>query len=360
MKWAMALVLLCLLVTGPPALRADSDEDLLEKLRRVEELMRRLKDAEAEEAEEGLETFFEEEGKTVLRVHNVADLTVRLTNFTHPNLYLKPAGAEIDEDAPLFGKAEEGEMFFSGVDELMDLIVSNIWPEIWDDQDNAIYVSGPHAMLVVAPPEVQGDIHEYLQGLRRSLGRIVTVKVRVLALDSGALGSVLPGGRSALLTKEEGMKLLARAEAGQGLRIAHSVRLAGFNGQRVMLYRGAQRSFVQDYDVEVAQESKISDPIIGVLQTGFTFDVRSTLRGEEQVILDLRSQLAHVKEPVREFETRSGPVHEPDLTLADISTTVTVPVDGFALVGAGDATGHPWALLLSAAVERIEAAGGGR
>ena len=362
MRWVAGLVLLCLLLVGPPATRADSDDETMDRIRQVEELMRRLRETEEQEADKGLESLLESEGSQVLRIHNVADLTIRLTSFVHPNLHLRPAGAEMDEDAPLFGKAEEGEMFFSGVEELLDLISANVWPQVWEERGNSMWTSGPHALIVIAPEEVQKDVHLYLQELRRSLGRIVTVSVRVLSLDDAALVEVLGGARSAILDRTTGLRLLARAEAGQDMRLGHSVRLSGFNGQQVMLYRCAQQAFVQDYDVEVAEEAKISDPIVGVLQTGLTFDVRSTMRGEDMVIVDLRAQLAALNGEMGVFETRSGPVQKPDLSLVDFSTTVTVPVAGFALISGSNASGRtPWALMLSASVERVQSGeGGGR
>jgi hypothetical protein len=48
----------------------------------------------------------------------------------------------------------------------------------------------------------------------------------------------------------------------------------GGTAQRSHIYLATQLSFVQDFDVEVAQTAFIADPIIGILQEGQTLDVR--------------------------------------------------------------------------------------
>ena len=45
----------------------------------------------------------------VLRVHTVSDRPFNISRFVAPNLILTPAGTDIDESQPIFGKAEEEE-----------------------------------------------------------------------------------------------------------------------------------------------------------------------------------------------------------------------------------------------------------
>ena len=177
MRWVLAGGLLVLLLCAPLALTAQDGEDLKEKLRIVEDLMRRLQEAGG--AEESPELSFEKGNKNVLRVYSVADLTVRLTDFVHPNVRLLPAGAEIDEAAPMFGAAWDGEIFFTGAEEIADLIRNNVRPEVWGAGLSSVRVSGAYGLIVIGEPDVQEEVRRYLLELRRGVLRVVTVEVRV-------------------------------------------------------------------------------------------------------------------------------------------------------------------------------------
>jgi len=345
MRVAATVALACLLAVGPLAERGGTQEDAGDRMEEVEELLRRLKEAEGGG---GLEELLVREGETVLRAHNVADLTVRLTRYVRPHMKLKPAGAEVSEDQPLFGKAEEGEIFFAGVDEIADLILQNVAPDEWEGDRARLDVSGSHTLIVVAEPAIQEAVGRYLASLRESVGSLVTVEVRLLETKDPPSG---------ILTRAEGLRLVEAAEDRE--RVLLSARITGFNGQLVSLYRGVQQAFVQDYDVEGAQDAKISDPIVSVLQTGLSMDVRSMLRGEKLVVVDVRADLIEPGEEPRAVETVGGAVAAPVQRVRDVRTTVTVPDGGFAVVGAGRSPeGTPWTLLISPRRERM--AGGAR
>ncbi len=352
------VVLLALLLLFPLTIRAAPDGDFREKLMEVEELTQLLEQARAAQGARGL--AFKESGNSVLRIYSVADLTVRLRDFSAPHLELKPAGAEIDESRPTFGKADEGEIFFAGIDELVDLIYNNVSPGAWDSGRARISASGPNGIVVIADPVVHEGVAAYLDELRRSVGWTVTIELRLISIDAGERLFIQPSSGTLGFDREEGLKLLQRAELGQGCRLVRSARVTGYNGQRVSCFRGAQRSFLQDWDVEVAQEASISDPIINIAQTGFAFDIRPIVRSEELIVVDLRAQISNWRESLRTAVTPSGPVQAPNLADTSISTTLTVPNGGFALAGSGPgAGGGQWYLLLSATAERV-ASGGGR
>jgi hypothetical protein len=349
--------LLSLLLLFPLTVRAAPEGDIGEKLRQVEELTRLLEQARANQSVAGV--TFEDKGKNVLRVYNVADLTVRLTSFIAPNLLVRPAGAEVDESQPLFGKSQEGEIFFAGTEHLMDLILTNVLPDLWDVGSSTINASGPHGIVVTGEPLLQAAVTDYLAELRRSVGRTVTVELRVIEAPTGALPLQHPGAPTLSLTQKEGLAILAKAESGGDVRIIRSARITGYNGQQVSLYRGAQRSFVQDWDVEVAQEASISDPIVGIVQDGFAFDVRPIVRDENLIVVDLRAQRSEHRSPIRTVVSTSGPVQAPDMAYSRVNTTLTVPNGGFALAGSGPGQGSGgWYLLLSATAEKIVSGGG--
>lgn len=304
-------------------------------------------------AEDGeLKGLLEDRPTMVLRVHNVADLTIKLTDFIRPNLTLMPAGSEIDEDHPMFGAAQEGEIFFARLEDLMDLIALSVRPDVWSEGGVSMGGVGEHALVVTAPTEVQDEVEAYLNSLRESVGRLVTLELHVLEFSGVAPDRTL-------LTAEQGEALIA----GTGAKRVHSARLTAFSGQRASLYHSLQRAFVQDYDVEVAQTAKIADPIVSVQQLGLSFDARCVTRGESHVVVDLRAQLTRSQDDDRTVDAVGGKVTVPAHRLANFQSTVSVPVGGYALIGSGKAGGGGhWAILISPHAERMGAAkrGGGK
>ena len=350
MRGLIIVLALVLLALAPVMLRAqEGGRSAEEKLRELQELMEQY---EKMKAERNPELNFEDDDNRVLKLYNVADLTLRLTSFIHPNLELKSAGSELDEGRPLFGNAYEGEHSFAGPEELMDMITQSIRPDVWDTGWASMNVSGPFGLMVLAEQRVHAEIASFLGGLRRMVGKTVTVEVRLIEVDAA---TELPAtDKSIALSREEGWLLVGRADAGQGMSLVRSTRITGMNGQVVSVHAGAQHSFVQDYDVEVAQEASISDPIVGILQTGLAFDVMPIARGEGLISLQVRAQSNIADGPARSLVTPSGPVQAPETRFAEFNTTITIKDGGFAVIGGGATEGgKKWILLVSAASQSI-------
>jgi len=317
-----------------------------QKLRRIAELMAALEREPGSAS--GMEELFGDDRDLGLVVYNIADLTVRLPDHRSPNLLLTPAGAEIDEDSPLFGRADEGSIFFAEAEDVATLITQNVQPGLWETGAAEVRPTGNAGLLVIANADVQKGVKSYLDALRRSVGHLITVEIRFLGLQPGVR---IPAGE---MSRERGDALLDAAAKNKGFFLIHSARITGFAGQRMAFYRGTQQAFVQDYDVEVAEDADIADPIVGVLQTGLSFDVRAVRRGVERIVLDLRLQAADLRSELRVIETTAGLVSTPDLSFAEVSTTLSVPVDGYVAIRAADRG----VLLISAGAEKLS--GGAR
>ena len=125
-----------------------------------------------------------------------------------------------------------------------------------------------------------------------------------------------------------------------------------FNTQRANLSSVTQISYVQDFDVEVAQTSFIADPVIGVIQEGVVLDVRPTVSNDRQYItLDIRPTVTEVITPLSTFTTLLGaavnipgtlifrpslnPVtfQLPELDIRQAESTVRIPDGGSILLG---------------------------
>jgi general secretion pathway protein D len=361
-------------------------------------------------------------GKAILRVHTVGDLTIKLTNFIAPSLILKPAGAEIDDSQPPFGKAEEGEQIFGGgVEDLMQLVIDNIEPESWEGGAFNIQPSGEDKLVVVHTPEVQAEVARFLNDLRRFAGLVVTIETRFLTVsddflqdvgvdvrglggekgplvnlddvtngledaasagfDNGgpglpsasgskpsagvfynnfgdgdyrgrteqifdsALGSILsPLGGAVIqytMIDDTDVSIIVRAvqKTRQG-RLLQAPVLTVYNTQRANITLINQLSFIQDFDVEVAQTAFIADPIVGIIQDGLTLDVRPTISHDRKyVTLQLQPTIATLIRPIPTFQTSLGAlttpvtIQIPELIIQKSQTTVRVPDGGSLVIG---------------------------
>jgi hypothetical protein len=122
--------------------------------------------------------------------------------------------------------------------------------------------------------------------------------------------------------------------------------VSGGSGQSVYISQVNQISFIEDFDVEVAQTAFIADPVIGVIQDGLTLDVRPTVSNDRQFItLELRPTIADLVTPIQTFQTLLGAaiaiiaaqnpvtIQLPELDLKVAESTVRIPDRGSVLLG---------------------------
>lgn len=101
-----------------------------------------------------------------------------------------------------------------------------------------------------------------------------------------------------------------------------------------------QVTYVQDFDVEVAQAALIADPQVGVLSDGIVLDVRPTISHDRRYItLELRPTVASLVRPIPEFTsslaglTTPVTLQLPELRVSSANTTVRVPDGGTVVIG---------------------------
>jgi len=131
---------------------------------------------------------------------------------------------------------------------------------------------------------------------------------------------------SGALDPETTKRLLARKVLGQA-------RLTGFDGQHIVEEEGARRTYLRDYDVEIAKDSKIGDPIRATLFDGFAVSVTGCLGGGG-AILHCRFQRTKLETPMTRHDTEHGPIDTPRLQLTRINTSFWAPF-GKAMVAGG-------------------------
>jgi len=117
-------------------------------------------------------------------------------------------------------------------------------------------------------------------------------------------------------------------------------RLTAYNTQKASIHLINQITYLQDFEVEVAQTAFIADPVIGLIQEGIVFDVRPTVSNNRQyVTLELQPTVATLKEPIATFSTflagLTTPVtlQKPELSVSRAATTVKIPDGGSVVIG---------------------------
>lgn len=170
-------------------------------------------------------------------------------------------------------------------------------------------------------------------------------RARTENIFNNSLGNVLSslGGASftfAYLDDTEFTAIVRAVEKCAKARQLTAPVITVFNTQRANLTVVNQLSYIQDFDVEVAQTSFIADPIVGIIQDGLTLDVRPTVSNDRRYItLELQPTLADLIEPIPTFSTSLASsfapviIQLPELRIQQARVTVRIPDKGSILIG---------------------------
>ncbi len=132
------------------------------------------------------------QGQFVLKAHDVQDLTSSLVDFSGPKIDTIHLP---DEELP-----DEDEMVQGGVTgepvpivdsaNLETLVQASVAPETWEEVEGvSISYSNGH-LIVWHTPEVQKEIHGFLEDLRRYISSMVTIEARFLTLQKDYLQEI--------------------------------------------------------------------------------------------------------------------------------------------------------------------------
>jgi len=116
-------------------------------------------------------------------------------------------------------------------------------------------------------------------------------------------------------------------------------KITAYNGARANITVLNQVSYIQDFDVEIAQAAQIGDPIVQTLRDGVILDITPIVSSDRKyVTLELRPTVAILKRPIATFTTTlaNGPpvtIQLPEISIRRVRTTVTMPDGGILLLG---------------------------
>ncbi len=134
--------------------------------------------------------------------------------------------------------------------------------------------------------------------------------------------------------------IMQAVQKSQEGRVLQAPMVTVYNTQRANITLITQLSFIQDFDVEVAQTAFIADPIVGVIQDGLVLDVQPTVSHDRKyVTIQLKPTIATLQRPIPTFTTSLGAfttpvtIQIPTLKVQKAATTVRVPDQGTIVLG---------------------------
>lgn len=208
-------------------------------------------------------------------------------------------------------------------DRLCDLLRNSVAPDSWDEPGR--FVMAEEGRLIVAheAPVLQ-RIAACLELLRRTVARELDVEIYEVTAES------LPAGVGTVLAPAEAEGFLASAKP--ALRMRHRM-LAGIPRR---IRAGERVSFLGDYDVEVAQETEIADPLVRVLDDGLDLRLAVDSMAGGGLLVRLGGRRSSL-EGFRVFETNSswvGRIQLPAMDSVLVSSSAVLAPGGAIVVGA--------------------------
>jgi type II secretory pathway component GspD/PulD (secretin) len=359
-------------------------------------------------------------GEPVIRVQPIQDISFGLTDFRGPIIgkIIPPGEAGEDAETSIFGGELEKQMPIPP-EEILNLIRENIARESWDlDQYNIDISQDMSSLLVIHTNEVQKQVADFLDDLRRFSSCVVTIEARFIEINKsflqeigadfrglggdgvspevpmnqvtngyedsasrgwdnqgdgsagssptagmffndnsdgdirgrsenyfenalGDLLSTMGGGSFQFSLLDDTMfNLVVRAvEKSYNATEITSPIITVFNTQRAYITVINQISYVQGFDVDVANSAYIANPNIGVIQDGIVLDVKPTVSYDRKYItLEIQATVADLLS-MRTITTSLGGQSEPvtfqmpTLHVSTTSATVVVPDGGYVVLG---------------------------
>lgn len=318
----LAIALGALTVSGQDAGR---DADLRRRIRALSEELKQRADGRAEQRGAA--------ARPVLRIHEVGDLltiqTVGVGELVDliPSRYQPAAAREFEPSAPF------------SVDFLIELMRQVIEPESWEEIEGAEVQPRNGRLFVNQIPRVQRKIAALLDSLRVAADR--QLRVRFVAVPVNAADLALLDARPRELSSAEAEQLLAREPLGVAETVCRS-------GQRLSERIGRRISYLQDYDVEIAQEATIGDPIRMEAFSGMAVELQPLLDdGGGGVRLDFQVTRTELAEPIRRVDTEHGPLELPVLAMTRVQGAAWVPLGKTSIVGGSTSGANPCLFLVT-------------
>jgi hypothetical protein len=180
-------------------------------------------------------------------------------------------------------------------EDLATLIKTNVAEDTWEHVQAKISYEGG-VLTITNRKSVHDRIRQYLAYWRGFVGKMITVDALVLSVDPALLAKVRSAGnpdRPLALAPEHLRALLEAAREGKNAELLKTLRVTAHPGQRVNLQELFRQSYIRDHDVQIATAALAFDPIVDVLSSGVSIDIRPYLEPfGNAVTLEVRADRA--------------------------------------------------------------------
>lgn len=279
------------------------------------------------------------QAERVTQAYDVSALVLASADSRGPTL-----GFETSAPGPIFVEEPDSDAFTA--DELVALVKGNVDPGAWEKENS---VSGSGGTLhVTAPAATQARVRALLDWLRARHARPVVLEVSVREAEARHADLVLAGGP--VLDPERAAALDAEPWV-----VVRSARLRAYSGQRVHLGRTEVVRYLADYDLEVAQEAHVYDPVIERIRTGTIDELRPVLSDDgKAVFVECAHTVCAADAPFPVFGTGLralngallAPLDQPVVGTRQLRNALWMPAGGRSIVGAGRFGDHVRVLLV--------------
>ncbi len=256
------------------------------------------------------------------------DLILMPSNFTPPE------PPELPEPAPIFA-----------VETIVDLLRETIVPASWELRGT--FLDARNGQLYARnTPAVLDAIGSRLATLRREFIWSTVTSSEIVEV-SDALGRRLQAAPDRVLTAAGAAEIEAAVKAGEARRLGLT-RVATMRGGRNAVTSGRRRAYISDYEVEIAGESTIANPVIQRCLSGTVLDVRPNLTaGGQAAETVLRFARTEVKTPLRKVLTPHGELSVPEMEMFRLRAALQVPLGKTLIAGSAGKGGLRRLLLVT-------------
>jgi hypothetical protein len=164
--------------------------------------------------------------------------------------------------------------------------------------------------------------------------------------------ATLAAAHEPLLTDEGAKELAAALKGGTATRV-DTLRVAAGQSTRNYVAAGRERSYVQDFAVEIAEDAVIGNPIVRTVFAGAVVDVQPSVNSTwDGAAITVRFQRTWLPDELPTFATSWGQVHVPEMRVLRLRTGLEIPFGRTAVVGSVIENGRRTLLLLTPTLRR--------
>ena len=177
---------------------------------------------------------------------------------------------------------------------------------------------------------------------------VINAEVRVIDVPAKVAVAFLgeqrptPERKVVSLSSQQAQALLRAVENRADVKLVCAPRITVYSGQKANVSVLNEISYIQDFDVETAQDgTEVANPIVQTIQEGTVIDFTPSLAGKGTSIgVRFEGTYAAVTRPIPELERalpggagKTVKVQLPELRVQRIKATTYVPDDGWVLIG---------------------------